>query len=157
MGAFKSCAEERYICGLPSTAQLFTNEVMNDYLFLMRADEIEVAAKVGQVPIKPDPLKTKKDWFKFWEKLKNNLGRIRGAARLPLIYVVRDHDEVTDEIREPEYETHTKEICPVVLLSGQHYEVDNSSVWEIVKSRVIDGFGLSFIKQDDQSKERLVS
>jgi nitrogen-specific signal transduction histidine kinase len=99
LGAFKYCAKERYICGLPSTAQLFTNEVMNDYLLLMRADEIEVAAKAGQVPIKPDSLKTEKDWFKFWEKLKNNLGRIRGAARLPLIYVVRDHDEVTDKMR----------------------------------------------------------
>ncbi len=138
------------MCGLPSTPQLFTNEVMNNDLLLMRADEIEVAAKAGQVPTKPDPLKTEKDWFKFCEKLMNYLGRIRGAARLPLIYVVRDHDEVTDEIRNREYETHTKEICAVVLLSGQHYEVDNSSVWEIVKSLVIDGFGWSFIKQYDR-------
>jgi hypothetical protein len=50
--------------------------------------EIEVAAKLGQVPIKPDPLKTEKEWFKFWEKLKNYLGRVRGAARLPLNSIV---------------------------------------------------------------------
>jgi hypothetical protein len=37
----------------------------------MRADEIEVAAKKGQVQTKPDALNLDKDWFKFWEKLKN--------------------------------------------------------------------------------------
>jgi hypothetical protein len=153
LGAFKFWAEERFMCGLPLNPQLFTGEVMSEYLLLMRADEIEVAAKAGQVSTKPDPLKTEKDWFKFWEKLKNYLGRVRGAARLPLIYVAREHDDVTDEIREREYDTHTKEICDIVLLSGQHYEVDNASVWEIIKGLVIDGFGWSFIKRYDKKMD----
>lgn len=80
---------------------------MDEYLLLMQAeDKIEVAAKLGQVPIKPDPLKTEKKWFKFWEKLKNYLGRVRGAARLPLNCVVRDHKEVTGEICGQEYDTY---------------------------------------------------
>ena len=153
LAAFKFWAEERYMCGLPTLPQLFTLDVMGEYLLLLRADEIESAAKAGQIPTKPDPLKTEKEWFKFWEKLKNYLGRIRGAARLPLLYVVRDHDEVTDDIREREYDSHTRQICSIVLLSGQHYEVDNESVWEIVKSLVIDGFGWSFVKRFDRKMD----
>ena len=78
---------------------------MCEYFLLMQADEIEVAAKAGQVPTKPDLIKPENDWFKFWEKLRNYLGRVRGAARLPLIYVAREHDDVTDENREREYDT----------------------------------------------------
>jgi hypothetical protein len=56
LAAFKFCAEERYMCGLPSTPQLFTADVMREYLLLLRAGEIEVAAKAGQTPTRPDPL-----------------------------------------------------------------------------------------------------
>jgi hypothetical protein len=143
LAAFKFWAKERYMCGLPSTPQLL----------ILRAGEIEVTAKAGQTPTRPDPLKTEKEWFKFWEKLKNYLGRVRGAAKLPLVYVVRDHDEVTDKIREREYDTHTRKICSIVLLSGQHYDVDNGSVWEIIKNLVIDGFGWSFVKQFDRTMD----
>jgi hypothetical protein len=49
---------------------LFTNEVLQEYLLLMRADEIEVEAKRGQVPTKPDVLKSEKEWFRFWRNSK---------------------------------------------------------------------------------------
>jgi hypothetical protein len=48
---------------------------------------------------------------------------------------------VTLAIRNADYDSHTKKVSATLLLSGQHYKVDNESVWEIVKSLVIDGFG----------------
>jgi hypothetical protein len=69
------------------------------------------------------------------------------------LYVVRDHDEVDEEIRDAEYESHSKKIGAIVLLSGQHFTVDNESVWEIVKSLVIDGFGWSFVKRYDRTMD----
>lgn len=150
LNAYKYWAEERHMCGLPTLPQLFTNEVLNEYMLVMRADEIEAAAKKGQVPVRPDPLKTEKDWFKFWEKLKNYLGRVRGAAKVPLLYTVRDHEVPTEAIREAEYDSHSKKVSAIVLLSGQHFAVDNESLWEIVKSLVIDGFGWSFVKRFDR-------
>jgi hypothetical protein len=66
---------------------------------------------------------------------------------------VRDHDKVTDEIRVREYDTHTRKICSTLLLSGQHYDVDNGSVWEIIKSLAIDGFGWSFVKRFDRTMD----
>ena len=65
LNAFKYWAEERDRCGLEVGPLLFTNEVLQEYLLLMRADEIEVEAKKGQVPTKPDILKSDKEWFRF--------------------------------------------------------------------------------------------
>ena len=93
---------------------MFTNDVLQEYLLIMRADEIEVEAKRGQVPTKPDPLKSEKEWFRFWEKLKNYLGRVRGAAKIPLdllptqAYGFGTHDSIV--------RTYTVQTGPRVLL-----------------------------------------
>jgi hypothetical protein len=44
-------------------------------------------------------------------------------------------------------------VVATVLLSGQHFTVDNESIWEIVKSLVIDGFGWSFVKRFDRNMD----
>ncbi len=85
--------------------------------------------------------------------MKNYLGQIRGAAKAPLSYVVCEHEEVTASIRNADYESHTKKVSALLLLSGQHYKVDNESVWEIVKSLVIDGFGWNYIKRYERSMD----
>ena len=84
LNAFKWWAEERFMCGLDVNPILFTPAVLVEYMGHLRADEIEVAARKDQAPTKPEPLKQEKDWFKFWEKLKNYLERTRGAAKIPL-------------------------------------------------------------------------
>ena len=114
-------ADERIRTGLPTGPNLFTEQVMGEYSNLMRSDEVEVAARKGQDPTKPDAIKAEKDWFKFWEKFKNYLGRVRGAAKIPLSYIVREHDEVTDGMREEVYENHTKRLIAITILSGEHY------------------------------------
>ena len=153
INAFKFWAEQRALCGLSTLPQLFTVAELTDYLLIVRANEIEVTAKKDQVPTKPDALKAEKEWFKFWEKLKNYLGRIRGAAKVPLSYVVRDHEAVTDAMRDAVHETHAKKLTAILRLSGQHYDIDNESVWEIIKSLVIDGFGWSFVKRYDRTMD----
>ncbi len=69
------------------------------------------------------------------------------------MYVVRDHDEVDDGIRDVEYESHSKNIEAIVLLSGQHITVDNETACEIVESLIIDGFGWSFVKRYDRTMD----
>jgi hypothetical protein len=153
LNAFKYWPEERERCDQAIRPQLFTNEVLQEYLLIMRADKIEVEAKKGQVPTKPDPLKSEKEWFRFWEKFKNYLGRIRGAAKIPLSYVVRDHDEPTAAMQAAEYSSHSKKVAALTLLSGQHFAVNNESVWEVIKTLVIDGFGGSFVKGFDRTMD----
>ncbi|KAI2501496.1 hypothetical protein MHU86_12941 [Fragilaria crotonensis] len=109
------------MCGLPVTPILFTAAVLSEYMNVLRSDEIEITARKDQIPTKPDPLKAEKEWFKFWEKLKN----------YPGVFGIID----------------------IVLLSGEHYAVDNVSLWEIIKSLVIDGFGWSFVKRFDKTMD----
>jgi hypothetical protein len=60
---------------------------------------------------------------------------------------------ITLAIRNADYDSHTKKVSATLLLSGQHYKVDNESVWEIVKSLVIDGFGWNYVKRYDRSMD----
>jgi hypothetical protein len=129
------------MCGLPTNPMLFTDVMLMAYLTIQGSNELEIAARKDQAPTKPDPLKAEKDWFKFWEKLKNYLGRVRGAAKIPLTYLIRDHDTATEEISNAVYDTHVKKITAIILLSGKHFTVDIVSLWEIVKGLMIDGFG----------------
>jgi hypothetical protein len=151
--AFKFWAEEQYMCVMDTNPALFTAPVSGSYLRIMRADEIEEAAKKGQTPTIPDPIKSEKDWFKFWEEFKNYLGRVRGAAKVPILYVVRDHREVTDEIRDSAYTSHSRKVSALLRLSGEHFDVDNVSVWEILKGLTIDGFAWSFVKRFDNTMD----
>ena len=106
LNAFKHWAKERHRCGLSTAPVLFSNNVVVHNMYVMRAKEIEISARKDQTPIMPDTLKMEKDWFKFWEKLKNYLGRVRGSAKIPLAYTIKDHDDVTDLICIAEYDTH---------------------------------------------------
>ena len=153
LNAFKHWAEECYMCGLDTSPLLFTQPILTDYINHLHADEIEKAARKDQTPTMSDPLKNEKDWFKFWEKLKNYVGRIRGTAKIPLTYTVRDHNVPTASMLTNTYDTHTMKIIDIVLLLGDHYWVDNMSLSEILKGLVIDGFGWSFVKQYDKKMD----
>ena len=41
--------------------------------------------------------------MKWFEKFKNYLGQIRGAARIPLTYIIRNHLDVNNDLRNAEY------------------------------------------------------
>ena len=88
-----------------------------------------------------------KDWMKWFEKFKNYLGQIRGAARIPLTYIMRNHLEVNDNLRNAEYGSMLERLIAITSLNGMHFEIDNKQVWQEVKALVIDGFGWSYIKQ----------
>jgi hypothetical protein len=85
--------------------------------------------------------------------LKNYLGQIRGAAKVPLSYVIRDHDIVTDAMRAAEYTSHPRKVVALLQLSGEHYKVDNESVWEVIKTLVIDGFGWNYVKRFNKNTD----
>ena len=85
--------------------------------------------------------------MKWFEKFKNYLGQIRGAARIPLTYIIRNHLEVNNDLRNAEYGSTLEHLIAITSLNGMHFEIDNKQVWQEVKALVIDGFGWSYIKQ----------
>ena len=107
------------------------------------------AAK-SQDPSKPEALKATNDWMKWFEKVKSYLGQIRGAAWILLTYIIQNHIEVNEDLRNAEYGSTLKHLIAITSLNGMHSENDNKQVWQEVKALVIDGFGWSYIKQFEQ-------
>jgi hypothetical protein len=81
----------------------FNDTAVAEYTHKLRNDEHEMDVAKSQDPSKPDALKATKDWMKWFEKVKNYLGQIRGAVRIPLTYIIRNHLEVNDNLRNAEY------------------------------------------------------
>jgi hypothetical protein len=68
-----------------------------------------------------------------------------GAARIPLTYIIRNHLELSDNLRNAEYGSRLECLLAISFLYGMHFETDNKWVWQEVKALVIDGFGWSYI------------
>jgi hypothetical protein len=89
-------------------------------------------------------------WTKFWLLLRTYLGRVKGAAHISLLYLIRDHEEVTDEIRDADYESEEDMLIAITTLFGPHYEIDNKTLYAELKPLVVDGPGWRFIKKFDK-------
>ena len=125
----------------------FNDAAVTEYTHKLRNDEYEIDAAKSQDPSKPEALKATKDWIKWLEKVKNYLGQIRGAARISLTYIFRNHLEVNDNLRNAEYGLMLECLIAITCLNGMHFEICNKQVCQEVKALVIDCFEWSYIKQ----------
>ena len=117
----------------------FNDAAVTEYTHKLRNDKHEMDAAKSQDPSKPEALKATKDWMKWFEKFKNYLGQIRGAARIPLTYIIRNHLDVNNDLRNAEYGSTIERLIAITSLNGMHFEIDNKQVWQEVKALVIDG------------------
>jgi hypothetical protein len=134
-------------------AQDFTDEVMEETLTRMQADSDAKNATEETEISKPDKLTDLAKWTRFWELLSTYLGRVKGAALIPLSYLVREHGEVMPEIRNADYGSVQEWLIATTAHSGTHYELDNRTLYDTFKPLVVDGPGWSFIKKFDKHKE----
>jgi hypothetical protein len=111
-------------------------------------------ALVDQVPTKPTKLGWDLSfWPKFWEQLKTYLSQCRGAARIPLNYLVREHDVVVQEqYNMTLYDLVDNYLIATTTLSGDHFKIDNTRLYNELKPLVVEGAGWAFIKKFDHSK-----
>jgi hypothetical protein len=70
----------------------------------MAMEESEVAKPIAFVEMAK--------WSKFWELFTTYLGRVRGAAEVPLSYLIREEALVTEAIRQAEYESTEERLMP---------------------------------------------
>ena len=78
---------------------------------------------------------------------------MRGAALCPLAYLIREHSEVTEEIAEIDFDTDDARLIATTLHSGEHFDIDNVTLYEELKPLVVDGPGWGFIKKFDKTKD----
>jgi hypothetical protein len=134
-------------------AQDFTNPVCAETLVRMKSDSDQKAATEDTEVRKPPKLTELSKWTKWWELFTTYLGRVRGAALVPLTYLVREHDEVTAEIRTRDYATAEDRRLATTALSGAHFMLDNRTLYDEFKPLVVDGPGWSFVKKFDKAKD----
>ena len=68
-------------------------------------------------------------------------------AEIPLTYVYREQLEVDDELRAGDWNTNDERYYHLTVLSGDHFEVDNRTVFEELKALTISGPGWAFIRK----------
>lgn len=102
---------------------------------------------------KPPELKDIANWRTFWENFDAYMAKIYGAAEIPLTYVYREHDEVTQEMYGADYATSNERYYALTKLSGPHYEEDNDKVFQALKTALLNGPGWAFIRRFDATSD----
>jgi hypothetical protein len=133
--------------------QDFTEDILEAMIARMKDDkDYEAVMKDTEIQ-KPDKLADLGKWTRFYELLSTYLGRVKGAALIPLTYLVCKHEEVMPEIQNAEYSSVQEQLIATMALSGPHFELDNRTLYDKLKPLVIDGPGWSFIKKFDKKKQ----
>ena len=93
--------------------------------------------------------------FKDWDDhLNTYLRTLRGAAKCPLVYVIREDEAVTpieragtvgDNIND-EYRNWDDYAVWCTIMSGTHWESDNMALWQIISKLARDGPGWDYIR-----------
>ena len=88
----------------------------------------------------PDELKSLSDWPNFQDQMVSYLAHNRSSKTgVPLSYVGRDHDIVTDEMRADDYDSIDLDLYNTALLTGPQYNLDRQRVFDLVKRSLLMG------------------
>ena len=111
----------------------------------------------------PEPLGDMRKFREFEDHLKSYLRTKRGAANIPLVYVIRDIDlsTVTNVERNgtvgsgptDAYKNWDEYSIRCTALAGTHWESDNTSFWQVLSRLVRDGPGWDYIRHYEKSGE----
>ena len=104
-------------------------------------------------PEKPPEFSDMADWRAFWEKFNTYMSQTYGAAEIPLTYVYREHEAVTNEMRIAAYADNDTRYYTITVLTGSHYREDNKRVYEELKLTMINGPGWTFIKRFERTQD----
>ena len=135
-------------CGrtLSSSAQILTNAEVDITIARIRYEESVQESIDGGNPKSPHVLKKIEKFNEWHDAFNTYLHSIRGAARIPLPYVYRAEEAVTEEMRNKDYATTDLEFMTLFALTGDYYEVDNVRVFNELMQFVLGGPGESIVK-----------
>lgn len=93
-------------------------------------------------------------WRTFKDGVMGMLFAVRGAMNIPLQYVLRDHDEVTPEMREIEYLDSDEFLMAVVAVSPPTtiFKADNTRVWNLIYPLIHNTNAWEYVKQFESKK-----
>ena len=134
-------------CSLPALPELFDADALRWGLDRLEFEERVKNSESADVPEPPQLKKIGFDiWQGFWRQFKNYCDTKRGAMKIPISYVFRDHLVPTPEIMAMEYADSDESLMMKVTLAGPDYKFDNKTVWGILIRLVGNGSAWPFIK-----------
>lgn len=138
--------------GATTSATIFTDQIAVATMVTMQnARDLKEATMESTIE-KPVVLVDIHKWTKFYLMLSTYLGRVKGAALIPLSYLIREHGDVTPEIAAATYATDTDKLVATTVHADTHYAIDNATLYETLKPLVVDGPGWGFIQKFDKTK-----
>jgi hypothetical protein len=146
--ALREWAKWQVARGLPVDADLFLVDQLN--WSLVRIDfEDELKDSTEITPPVPSKLKNvgHQAWIPFFKEFNTYCTAIRGALKIPIAYVYRDHDIVTQDIFDAEYKSSDSQLMNTVLLTHPKFDSDNKKLWDILQPLVNGGHAWPFIKR----------
>jgi hypothetical protein len=69
-----------------------------------------------------------------------------------MTYLIRDHEEVTEEQLAETYDSIDEEMIAMMKFSGMHWKTDNKRLYDLLKPLIVDGGAWPFIQMYNQSK-----
>ena len=85
---------------------------------------------------------------------KSYLSQVRNhVLAVPLTYVIRDDEIVTDEVRNATYHNISDDLQRTTVLSGHTYQADNEKVWHLLWATVQNSIGQHHVQPFQKSKD----
>ena len=143
---------ERQRCGLAVQHNAFTAEELTRVM--ERLDyEAHLAINKPEVPELTEKFVSfGTKWRVFSERFKGHCEAQRGCMNIPLAYILREHTDVTAEMRTAEYDDSDTRLMNIVLLTGTEYRQDNIRVWNLLRPLVYGTAAWDYVKQFDRRK-----
>lgn len=143
---------ERTRTGLAVEHPAFTDDELTRVLERMDY-ESQLEVNKPEPPALPDifvSFGTK--WRSFYEGFRGHLAVARGCMNIPLLYVVREHEAVTAEIRGETYASSDERLMATTVLAGAEYNQDNHRVWDLLRPLVYGTAAWNYVKSYDNTK-----
>ena len=118
-----------------------------------RVTEMDTFAEREETAPKMPELKGWSQWETYEEAIMASLGYLRNPTTgVPLTYLLREHDEVTDEILDAAYTTIDDDLIATTLYEGDQYELDNQRLYGLFEPSVRNGVGWNYAKQHQKAR-----
>jgi hypothetical protein len=117
--------------------------------------EAEVEINKETAPPTPDKFTNfVSSWRMFKDGVFGMLFAVRGCMNIPLLYVLRDDDVVTDEVRNAEYDDTDRRLMALVAIEPptRSFKADNVRVWNLIHPLLHNTNAWEYIKQFERSK-----
>ena len=148
--AFRLWCNAREAAAQPNDADLFLDADVP--IWVQHLADLEEAEAEGD-GTKPPQLGALSKWATWSRKFEEHLLSLRSPKTgIPLLYLIRDHDAVTQDMLNANYESFDERMIAMFAFLGPIFEADNRRFYGVLKEFIGDGPGWAFIQPFDRSR-----